>query len=256
MLKTNLDAPRKHERLARRLAVDIVSGRLAEGEVIPSAERLAADFDVSRTVARETLQALGAAKLINIKHGKRTVVSPVQEWKFLDDLVQEAVGEGQVGGVLATDLLETRMALELSATRWCAERATDEQLQQILDLAEAGLAQTAGERPAVERLIGADLAFHGLIAEGAGNHVVAQLVMNLRRKLVTTWAVERLTAGELHKVAEEHLAVARALSRRDATEAERVMRAHFHWSVDTTLKRALPAREHAAVDRRLFGGTT
>ncbi|MBN6054908.1 FadR family transcriptional regulator, partial [Nonomuraea sp. RK-328] len=247
------DTSKLHEKLSRWIAADIVSGRLREGDVVPSAEVLAAEHNVSRTVARETLQALNSAGLITIRHGKRTTVTPVHEWRFLDDLVQEAVASGQVGGKLATDLLETRIALELSAVRWCAERATDAQLAEIHAVASTQVRLAASEPIPLNEVVAADLTFHRLLAEGTGNHVVAQMVTSLRRQLVPTWAMEQLSPAEFRQVAAEHLAVAEALCARDTDKAVEVLQTHFRWSADTTLKRTLPASEHAGIERQLYG---
>lgn len=248
-----MDTSRLHERLAQQIAIDIVSGRLPQDSIVPAAEALAAEHGVSRTVARETLQALDSAGLISVRHGKRTTVAPVQEWHFLDDLVQTAVSQGQVGSKLATDLLETRITLELAAVRWATERADDARLREILDLARHQVGLVAAEPLPLNDIVAADLKFHSLIAEGADNQVVTQLVTSLRRQLVPTWAMEQLSLEEHQRGANEHLAIAEALQTRDAERSVAEMRRHFRWAADAMLKRSLPDADHAQMDRQLYG---
>nr|MDT0525131.1 GntR family transcriptional regulator [Streptomyces sp. DSM 41633] len=52
-----IEQERLHERVARRLARDIVAGRLREGDIVPPAEVIAKKFAVSRTVGRDVVQA-------------------------------------------------------------------------------------------------------------------------------------------------------------------------------------------------------
>lgn len=252
MAERSLDSSRLHERLARQIAVEIVSGKLNQDEVVASAEILATDHGVSRTVARVTLQALSAAGLITVRHGKRTTVAPVHEWRFLDDLVQDAVAEGRVGGKFATDLLETRIALELAAVRWCTERADDDQVSEIVRVAEHQVVLSRQTPPPLNDIAAADLRFHSLLALGTGNHMVAQLVTNLRRQLIPTWAMERLSMSEHKRGADEHLAVAHAIAKRDSDLAAQELRVHFQRTGESTLKRSLPETDHVEIDHRAY----
>ncbi len=52
-----------------------MSGRIGVGEAFPSSEEIV-NYGVSRTVARETVQALAMLGMVNIQHGKRTEVCP------------------------------------------------------------------------------------------------------------------------------------------------------------------------------------
>ncbi len=100
-----IEQERLHERVARRLARDIVAGRLQEGDIVPPAEVIAKKFAVSRTVGREVLQALSSAGLIDVRHGRKSTVTAAKDWRFLEDLVQHAISREQLAGSLAADLL-------------------------------------------------------------------------------------------------------------------------------------------------------
>ncbi|MDX3006558.1 FCD domain-containing protein [Kribbella solani] len=246
-----LQTARLHERLARRLALEIVAGQWSQDEVVPSAEVLAADYGVSRTVARETLQALSSAGLISVRHGKRTVVAPMYEWRFLDDLVQSAVASGRIGGKVATDLLETRICLEIQAARWCAQRASDELLESINETAEDQLRLAKDPAPSMNELAAIDIRFHTLLVQGSDNNVVAQLASSLRRQLIPTWALDQLEPDELVKNAREHLSIAMALQSRDPDAVQKAVAKHFDWAADSMLKRSIPDLDHSEADRRI-----
>ncbi|WP_158166490.1 FadR/GntR family transcriptional regulator [Mycolicibacterium smegmatis] len=248
-----IEQERLHERVARRLARDIVSGRLREGDVVPSAEAIAQKFAVSRTVGREVLQALTAAGLIDVKHGRKSTVTAAKEWRFLEDLVQHAISREQLAGSLAADLYEVRRLVEIAATEMCAVRASDEHLDHIVELAQRmhdEAEATDGEPLDVRSRVSDDLAFHGAIAEGSGNLVLARLMADIRRELVPTWAVDQLDVDEVRDVHDAHLAIATALRKRNVKAARREMARHLDWSVGTTLRRALSDEQLDEVDKR------
>jgi len=248
-----IEQERLHERVARRLARDIVAGRLREGDVVPPAEVIAQKFAVSRTVGREVLQALSAAGLIDVKHGRKSTVTGAKDWRFLEDLVQHAISREQLAGSLAADLYEVRRLVEIAATEMCAVRASDEQLDHIVALAQRMHDEAEGkeEQPLdIRGRVSDDLAFHGAIAEGSGNLVLTRLVADIRRELVPTWAVDQLDVDEVRDVHDAHLTIAKALRHRDVAQARREMARHLDWSVGTTLRRALSDEELGEVDLR------
>jgi DNA-binding FadR family transcriptional regulator len=227
-----IEQERLHERVARRLARDIVSGRLREGDIVPPAEAIAQKFSVSRTVGREVLQALSAAGLIDVRHGRKSTVTAAKEWRFLEDLVQHAISREQLAGSLAADLYEVRRLVEVAATEMCAVRASDDQLDHIVDMAQRmrdAADEHGGETLDVRGRVSDDLAFHGAIAEGSGNLVLSRLV------------------ADVH---EAHLAIAKALRARDVGAARREMARHLDWSIGTTLRRALTDEQLEDVDGR------
>jgi DNA-binding FadR family transcriptional regulator len=244
-----LPPDRLHTRLARDLAREIVSGEIDAGETFPSVEQLAADAGVSRTVAREALQALDGAGLLSVQHGKRTVVNPVAQWRFLDGIVATALLEEAPAGALANQLYEARLVLEASAARLCAERASDDELAEIVALAASMQARAAaadGTFGHVERLLVEDLRFHALIAEGARNVVVQQLARDVRIQLAPTWALRELTPEDLMQIATGHRRLAQAMAARDADGAEALMLGHMEWG----MRRRASGRRVAALRRQ------
>jgi DNA-binding FadR family transcriptional regulator len=234
-------APRLHERLARALAREIVSGERAEGSAFPPSEELAEQAGVSRTVARDAIQALTAAGLLDVQHGKRTLVNPVTQWRFLEPLVQDGLSEARPNRDLARQSFEVRSCLEIEAARLCAERASDAQLDAIRDQAGAMAERLAGAVPSEELfawLVPQDLAFHRLIAEATDNMVLLQLIVDVRRGLAPTWALEQLAPGELEEIGRQHAEIAAALHERDPDAATAAMRAHLGWTSHTTIDRA------------------
>jgi DNA-binding FadR family transcriptional regulator len=231
--------PRMHQRLASILASDIVSGRLEVGSDFPAGERLAEIHGVSRTVARETVQALASAGLLSIHHGKRTVVNGVGEWRFLDPLLQRALESERLPEKLLRDLYETRLLLESEAARLCALHGTKElrdRLRASLDAFEDLVDSIEEHRSALLTVTALDRDFHAAIADGSRNVVLARIVRDAHRGLLQSSEPEHLDRALLDSVRRQHVKIARAIDKREPAEAAAAMRGHIQWSLKDTLQ--------------------
>ena len=103
--------------VVEELAESIISGALAEGDVLPTEPALCNQFGFSRTVIREALKMLEERGLVRVEQGRGTTVQPRDAWNLLDPLV--------LGIALSHDvdmsLLENLVAVPPRRTR-CAPR--------------------------------------------------------------------------------------------------------------------------------------
>jgi DNA-binding FadR family transcriptional regulator len=218
-----------HEQLGARLARDIVSRRVDADTAIPSEPELVAEFGVSKTVVRETVQALAAAGLVRVQHGKRTVVLPETEWNILSPLVQEGFRVEGLAGRLVEELYEVRLLLEPQAARWTAERADAEQVEEIRSLVRA-MAESL-ERPTI--FLSHDRVFHFAIGTTASNRVLRAILRDIHELLNTSWSLTDLSPQEIDSVFRQHSAIAEAIEAHDGAAAEHAMREHLVWAAKT-----------------------
>lgn len=68
-----------YRQLADRIRDDIVGGRLASGQMLPSMDHLAAEFDVNKATVRQAIADLAAAGLVNIEPARGTFVANPQD---------------------------------------------------------------------------------------------------------------------------------------------------------------------------------
>lgn len=228
--------PRLRERLAVRLACEIVSGRMPGGSPFPSAEDIVQQFRVSRTVARETVHTLSMLGLVRVQHGKRSEVRGREEWDILSGVVQEALRREHRVGPLLHDLYEFRLLVEPDAARLMAERGSDREVAELErlartmhDLAHEGEPQESAWRPG-SPFHAADWDFHHLVARASGNALLGAVIRDIREVLATLWATSRLGPDEIRRVAEYHGRIAAAIARRDPEGAAEAMREHLSWS--------------------------
>ncbi|GAA2398448.1 FadR/GntR family transcriptional regulator [Mycolicibacterium llatzerense] len=200
------------------LVDEILSGRVAVDEALPSERELALAFAVNRHAIREALKRLQQARLVRISHGGKT---RVQDWRLTAglDVLSTLAATGAVPAVqIARDIMVMRRTVAADAARLCARNATDDQLATIAGAAAAYPAQRTDESFAV------DLTFWTAIIDGSGN-LAYRLALNT---LVAAFAdIGFGSIADLGMAAEladrdAHLTLAEHLVARDADAAHRV----------------------------------
>lgn len=229
MTPSQLRLRKLHDHIAARLAREIVSGRLPAGAPLPSEGDLVANYGISKTVVRETVQALAFAGLVRIQHGKRTVVLPETERDILSPLVQEGFRAEGLAAELVAELYEVRLLLEPQAARWTAARATCTQLGEIHSLLEA-MGAAIGD---VSTFLDYDRAFHFAIGTAASNRVLRAILRDIHELLSTSWSLSELGTDELETIFRQHTRIAEAIAARDEAAAEQAMIDHLTWAVRT-----------------------
>ena len=203
------------DRVERALRDRILHGEVAPGERLNEVE-IAGELGVSRGPIREALQRLASDGLVELQAHRGAFVR-------------------RLGPAEVRDLFEVRMALETTAARLAAQRATDAQLADLDALVHAG-AEPIGH--ADVRFQGArDL--HARLAEATANPALAAhlTLVNQELRLLRTRSGEVPARAE-HAVA-EHAAIVAAVRAGDADGAAAAMEAHLR----SALTHALSAME-------------
>ncbi len=225
---------RLSDQLSTLLAAEIVSGRIGVGEAFPSSEEIVNRYGVSRTVARETVQALAMLGMVNVQHGKRTEVSPESGWDILSATVQEALRrEGKAEPVLH-DLYEFRLLIEPQAAAWMAEHGSAEDLGELAALVDR-MGSLDTPDASVQDFMAADRSFHDLVAHASANRVLAAVSRDIREVIATLWGFSTLGRSDMRSAVEQHRRIADAIGSRDPREAGAAMRDHLVWAAEADL---------------------
>lgn len=197
------------------LTEEILSGRLAADEPLPSERELAEAFAVNRHAVREALKRLQQSGLVSISQGGRTRVLDWRRHAGLDALVALATSGAVPSTKVLDDLLEMRFAVGADAARLCAIRATPDQVATVLAAAEA----YPGRPCPVPELTAVDLVFWTAVVDGADN-LGYRLGLNTLTAGIVAIGHEHLV-GLLEEYAdrEAHLTLARAIAARDPDAA-------------------------------------
>ncbi|MGW7291881.1 FadR/GntR family transcriptional regulator [Streptomyces xiamenensis] len=218
---------RTYEQVMAQIEKRITDGYLRPGDRLPSEREFSQLLGVSRPSLREALRVLQALGIVEVRTGGGPDGGSVfigHPGSGFADLLRLQLALGHFSD---TDVLQTRLALEVWVAAEAARHATPEdtdRMRAILDRMDDP-ELTARE---FNRL---DAEFHVVIAESAGNVLTAHLMGSLRtaiqRRMID--AYERLddwrtTATTVRK---EHRRILDAIERRDTDGAVTTVRAHI-----------------------------
>ena len=210
------------DQVADALVQLILEEGLQEGDSLPSTAELSERFDVSRTVVREALAALAGRGILSRSQGRECVVATPGPDE-LNRLLQFRIRHDEVG---VDDILDTRMALEVTAARRAAENVTP---AAVADLRRC-FDELAGAKSEKE-FHQADIALHRAVAEASGNPLLVLILdalVDFLRDVRVQATKNRKGRGEnLEAVIEHHRAIVDAVAAGDGVAAEAAMVAHL-----------------------------
>ncbi|MEH7491401.1 FadR/GntR family transcriptional regulator [Neobacillus niacini] len=199
----------------------LISGQMKPGDKLPTEMELMEILNVSRPVLREALSSLESLGVINRK---------TREGTFFNNKISSHPFSIMLS--LAHDnlqaLVEARMALELGLITIAAEKISDDdlkRLKQTIEIIENNKDQNYGE---------ADIEFHRIIALSANNQIVEGMVDSL---IVTLVKIDsEIKVREPERTIEHHMAIYKALEKRDPFEAFQQMYLHLDYVRHKVLK--------------------
>lgn len=216
---------RKRETLADqiygRVLELIAGGQLAEGDKLPSEHQISQRFSVSRPVVREALARLRDDGIILARHGIGSFVRRRPPQGLID-----YAGADDVAGLMRC--MEARLAIEPSAARLAALRATTDDLARI-NACLAHLEQVMRARAPLSEV---DFAFHMAIAQASGNEIFARMLSATQKPMLAAIRVAQSltrigTDERIEAVITEHRQIAEAIRARDADGASLLMSYHL-----------------------------
>ncbi|WP_191248765.1 FadR/GntR family transcriptional regulator [Amycolatopsis deserti] len=206
--------------------LDAVGTAIACGELPPGSvlrlEELQQTYGASRTVAREVVRALEAMRLTTSKRRVGVTVRDCADWNHYDPRLIRWQLDSEQRAVALRNLMELRWAVEPSAARFAAIRATPEERGRLRALG-ARLEVTAHARD-LHTFLGHDIDFHHLVLAASGNPMFTQLSEVVAEVLTGRTEHGLMPAEPQPEAVALHLEVAHAIDSADADRAERAMR--------------------------------
>lgn len=211
------------------MIAEITGGELPEGAALPPEKDLAARFNVSRGILRESLRGLEERGLVRVRHGRGASVAPSGDWNVLDPEVLQGVLAGERAERARAEWGECRRVLEVEAAALAARRATDgdvRRLEQALAALQRHEARAGASPGAVAAFADADRHFHEVLLAATGNPSLARLAEPIQEALARTerarWTPEAMAAAVA-----DHRRIVAAVAEGDADGARAAMRAHL-----------------------------
>ncbi|CNK95618.1 FadR/GntR family transcriptional regulator [Mycobacterium tuberculosis] len=150
----------------------ILTRGLTPGDPLPTEAELCEELDVSRSSVREAIRTLSTLDIVDVRHGHGTYVGPMS----LDPMVEALVFRGVLspeGSLQALrEVVEVRLALDLSMAERVVEAAQAQADPELDDLV-AEMVDKAGRG---EYFLDEDRAFHTRLFGAIDNRLVGQLV--------------------------------------------------------------------------------
>lgn len=212
-----------YAQVASQLRDLIVTGQIRTGDHLPNEAELATIFGVSRSTVREALRSLAAQSLVYTSRG-------VTGGTFVAELDAETVSEylrtslglmSGSAGVTVAELLETRAALEVPATRLAAIRRTDSAISEM----EQNLSISNVEDEAVRYV--KNSRFHELIMEASGNRLLGLVASPVFDVLKSRFRRDDVEKSYWSSVDKDHREILSHIEAGDPDGAEAAMRAHL-----------------------------
>ncbi|PPA69047.1 FadR/GntR family transcriptional regulator [Jeotgalibacillus proteolyticus] len=219
-----VQAKKISEVICEQLEQMIREGEIKPGEKLDSVEKLAREFNVSRSAVREAQSALRAMGLITIKQGEGTFVN---KYDF-STMVSPVSPENIITKKEILELFQLRKIIEVGAASLAAEHRTEQQLAEMKkSLFE--MKQTEGDQDLGEK---ADMKFHLCIAEAAGNSLIIDMMQRISNTLSKTMYESRrislfTTKQTFTRLQTQHEAIYEAIKAMNSKEANRTMLEHL-----------------------------
>ena len=213
---------RASEVIVEQIRTLIRDGSLNPDDRLPSERELVQHFGVSRVTVREALRVLEARGLVTVRVG-------AHGGAFLTTPSTGHLGEGladliSLSALTACNVTEARLVVETGALPLIMERATDDDIADLLRLTDAGSA--ALEAGTYDMNMSA--AFHVRLAECAHNPALTMLIHSFHGPMLMSLKEAKMSAPLMGpKGNNEHRKLALAIRQRDLGVAEKLMRAHL-----------------------------
>lgn len=201
----------------------LVDGVYAPGDVV-RAEDWEHEFDVSRTVIRETLKVLESMGLVAARRRVGITVQDRSSWNVFDPQIIRWRFAGPHRGEQLRSLTELRLSIEPVAAHKAALLAGRAERDELLS--HAVLLEQSGIVGDLEGVLEHDIAFHSLLLRASGNEMFAAFAGVVAEVLAVTGHIVHDEAPEHHASPQRHLhtLAARAISRGDGAAAETAVR--------------------------------
>ena len=197
------------------------------GDKLPNENELAEELGVSRTTLREAVKFLIAHNVLEIRRGKGTFVANNKE-------LNEDYGFSELDNLLlgAMDLFEMRIMFEPSMARYAVERATDEDVAEIVRLGEILQKPITDPHARTEY----DQEFHFAIARATQNEFVVKILSIIYAGIEVERVFSLVTKEVNQYTVVDHTLIMEFIKSRDAAGAEAAIRMHILHAYDLTKK--------------------
>lgn len=210
------------QRTAEQLRREINEGdTYAPGSKLPNENELSIEMGVSRTTLREAIRILVAEGVLQVHRGKGTYVNARQE------PLSDALPSFHEQKVALKDLYEARLIIEPAAAALACQRATDEEIEEIVRLVKATQEQFHNDYNNQE-IIQREIAFHDALIRASHNQFFDYFIPVVNQTIEKTFELEYKWEAVAEGAYNDNFMIIDFLRKRDAEALRSVMTIHLH----------------------------
>jgi len=209
--------------LLKALLGKIDEARLVPEARLPSERELAHSFGASRSSVREALGVLEALRVIERRPQSGIYVQPASSEPSVEAFVLQESLDVRSSTVNYEQAQEARIIHEVEAVRLAAKRRTLRDLATLQSIIERSSANLYERR----NLADDDEAFHLALIGAARNPVLLRIGKSLYLMTRSVRCAYFEVAGSGAQSIRDHAKILKAVAKRDAAQAARLMKRHY-----------------------------
>ena len=195
-----------------------VQQKYRPGDKLPNEQDLSLELGVSRTTLREAILYLVTQNVLEIRRGKGTFVS--EQSKIDDDF---GFDDLKYMHLKLRDLYEVRSMIEPEMAYYAAKRATEEELNEILELGR----QIEEHQDECDENTQGNQAFHIAIAKATHNEFGIRICQLTNEALIEAFEERNLKQTLFEDTLMDHRMIMKYLQMRDGEGAKQAMYLHM-----------------------------
>ncbi|PHQ72242.1 MAG: hypothetical protein COB93_01075 [Sneathiella sp.] len=212
-----------HGKVVHEIGMEIVTGILKPGDLIPHESDIIKRFKGSRTAIREAFRVLTAKGLIEARQRAGTCVREQEYWNLLDPDVLAWQSQKAYDRNDFRNMVETRKVVEPVVAGLAALRATDEEIDHLEDTYIS--MQEAVSVNSLDNLHSHCVDFHMVLFEICHNDVILRLSGVVRALCDYQFELHKSSNSMPDGIIDAYGAILTEIRNRDVEGSERTMRA-------------------------------
>ncbi len=223
---TPIKTKRLYEEIVEQIKRLLTEGKLKPGDKLLAEREMAEQFQVSRASVREAIRTLEMLGIIDIRPGEGTFIRDTET----DDIIRPLAMFLAVERSSLLDMFEMRRIFETATAGLAAQRATEEELDQIEAMLENMRERLNVQDPARGEEF--DAAFHYAVAEATHNSLLTKLFKTVSEEFAKANSVARrqlYQSGEenAQKIIDQHAEILSGIRSRSPEVASKAMLSHL-----------------------------
>lgn len=225
--KTETRSQSRTDQIIEKITNLVLSGELADGELLPPEPKLCEQFGVSRSILRESVRVVAAKGLLEVKQGRGTIARIPK-----DDIPEEAIGNYlKTNPISLLQLMEVRSPIEIEIAKLAAQHRQEKHLLAMEDSFKI----LQSDLKTAEDFAEADTMFHNALINATKNPLFGIIARSINHYLQISRQLTIRHFG-VGLVIKGHTEIYEAVKQKNVDVAAKAMKSHMDITWDNIRK--------------------